>query len=218
MSYLPHIITALLAYLLGSIPSGFLTGKAKGLDIRAMGSGNIGATNAFRLLGKAAGSFVLFADALKGFLACVLVPRVAALPFREGNPAPAGDALLLIAGVCAVLGHNYTCWLRFKGGKGIATSAGVLLAWVPMGLLAIFITWLIVFFASRFVSLASIAAAVVLPFAVWWLHGDRGWIYVAITTGLSALAIFKHRPNIRRLLDGTENRIGSSRPPSEARS
>jgi glycerol-3-phosphate acyltransferase PlsY len=111
--------------------------------------------------------------------------------------------------VFAILGHNYTCWLRFKGGKGVATTAGVLIAWVPFAFLIALATWVVVFAVSRYVSLASIAAAVVLPFAVWGT--DRRIFMVYITTLLSLLVIFKHRTNIQRLIAGTENRIGKKK-------
>ena len=204
------------AYLLGSIPVGYLVGRIRGIDIRSAGSGNIGATNVFRILGKLAGTLVLLADAAKGALACTVVVRTivqwSALTFDPKET----ESIALAAGVAAILGHNYTCWLKFKGGKGIATSAGVLGAIVPIGLAASFTTWLIVFAASRYVSLASISAAVVLPFAVW-LAGGSGQM-VVITAGLSALAVLKHRSNIRRLIDGTENRIGSRQNAGEATS
>ncbi len=116
-----------------------------------------------------------------------------------------------------MLGHNFTCWLNFRGGKGIATSAGVLIAWVPWALLAVFATWLVVFAVSRYVSLASICAAVALPFAVWWLHPARGWLYLAISAALSVLAIIKHRSNIQRLLSGTEHRVGAAKMIEEER-
>lgn len=210
MQSLPYLAIALGSYLAGSIPTGFLAGKLKGVDIRSTGSGNIGATNVFRILGKPAGIAVLLIDALKGFLACDLGVRlVAQLPFADLASIP-GERLKIIAGICAVLGHNYTCWLRFKGGKGIATTAGVLIAWTPLAFLAVLGTWLAVFLASRYVSLASIAAAVALPFLVRWLHGPSPIVW--ITAGLSVLAIYRHKANIQRLLNGTENRFGSKKP------
>ena len=128
------------AYLLGSIPTGFLVARAKGIDIRTVGSGNIGATNAMRVLGKPAGIFVLLMDALKGYAACVcgfavhfqLLTHIPDLPMP--SRARDRDTFAIIAGIFAVLGHNYTCWLKFKGGKGIATSAGVYLALAPLAL------------------------------------------------------------------------------------
>ncbi len=203
-----YIITAVAAYLLGSLPTGFLLGKAKGIDIRTIGSGNIGATNVFRALGKTAGLLVLLVDAAKGFLACWLLAAAAA-SFLHAHPDSAGvsrEWLAIVAGVSAILGHNYTCWLRFKGGKGVATTAGVLLALFPKAFLIGLGVWLLVFALSRYVSLASIVAALVLPFAVW-LCG-AGASLTAVAALLGALAIYKHRTNIQRLCHGTEPRLG----------
>ena len=196
MSYL---LTAVAAYFIGSIPTGYLWARAKGVDIRSVGSGNIGATNVFRILGKGPGIAVLLIDALKGFLPAkyLLIGAVSANQ----------EYLSIVAGLFAVIGHNYTCWLRFKGGKGIATSAGVVLAWVPVALLITLGSWLIVFAVSRYVSLASVLAALVLPIAVF-ATGQPPYM-VGIASLLSALAIYKHRGNIQRLLNGTENRFGS---------
>jgi len=199
------IINVLLAYLAGSIPTGFLFGKARGIDIRQVGSGNIGATNVFRHLGRTAGIVVLLLDGLKGFVAvAVFAPLLAGL-----GPSAADSQIRewfgLSAALAAVLGHNYTCWLYFKGGKGIATSAGVLLALVPASLGIILAVWLIIFAATRYVSLASICASFTLPFAAWATGESKTMI--AVTAGMAVLAIFKHRSNIQRLLAGTENRI-----------
>jgi acyl phosphate:glycerol-3-phosphate acyltransferase len=196
---------ALAAYLMGSIPSGFLVARSRGLDIRASGSGNIGATNVFRVLGKPAGVFVLLVDALKGALACWLLPGAAA--HLAGPAVPVDTELLaLMAGLAAILGHNYTCWLRFKGGKGIATTAGVLLVLMPKAFALAVMIWGIVFAVSRYVSLGSITAACCLPFVVWGTGGSRTMIGLSIA--LCALALWKHQPNIQRLLDGTEHRFG----------
>ena len=196
----PWLLLALglAAYFLGSIPSGFLVAKICGVDIRGVGSGNIGATNAFRVLGRTAGTIVLLYDALKGFAAVRWLP----LLFHGASPEYAP----MVGGFCAILGHNYTCWLKFKGGKGIATSAGVMLALAPLGLAIILSTWLIIFYLSGYVSLASIAAAAVLPFGVWLTGSPRP--VVILTAVVGALAIYKHRPNIKRLMNGTENRFG----------
>jgi glycerol-3-phosphate acyltransferase PlsY len=201
-----YIVTVVVAYVLGSIPTGFLVAKSRGIDIRTVGSGNIGATNVLRALGKPAGAAVLLMDALKGWLAVAV-----AAPLIGRWLAPMADAqtrewFALCAGIAAILGHNYTCWLHFKGGKGIATSAGVVLALVPLALAIILGTWILVFAVTRYVSLASIAAAIVLPFAVW-LTG-RSTTMIVVTAVLAALAVFKHKANIIRLLNGTENRFG----------
>jgi acyl phosphate:glycerol-3-phosphate acyltransferase len=209
---LGYILTALVAYLLGSIPTGFLVAKAKGIDIRTVGSGNIGATNVFRQLGTPAGVFVLLADALKGWLAVAVAAKLFFQWFAPEAGARAGEWFAICAGVMAILGHNYTCWLYFKGGKGIATSAGVLVALVPWALLIILGVWIVVFVATRYVSLASICASFTLPFAVWLTqHGPE---MIAVTAILAALAIYKHKANIKRLLNGTENRIGAKKKPS----
>jgi len=202
VSILGYIATATAAYLLGSIPTGFLVAKARGVDIRTVGSGNIGATNAFRILGKGPGILVLLADALKGWTAVqVAAPVVAQLV----SDAPA-DYLRITAGIAVILGHNYTCWLGFKGGKGIATSAGVLVALVPWALLIILGIFIILFLVTRYVSLGSIAASFALPFATWFTtRHDIG--LTAVTGAMAGLAIYKHRLNIQRLLNGTENRM-----------
>jgi glycerol-3-phosphate acyltransferase PlsY len=196
------MVVAVVAYLLGSLPTGFLMGKARGIDIRTLGSGNIGATNVFRALGIPAGVFVLVVDGLKGYAACAWLVDVA---LRHSSADE--TTLRIIAGLGAVLGHNYTCWLRFRGGKGIATSAGVLAALVPGALLVIGGIWVVVFAFSRYVSLASICASFSLPIATWITRGNLTLILV--TAGMALLAIYKHRANIRRLLQGTEHRIGS---------
>lgn len=203
------IAVVLVSYLLGSLPTGYLAGKLRGVDIRSVGSGNIGATNVFRSLGKTAGIIVLLIDALKGFCACRFVPVLL-------QSAPS-ENIRIAAGVAAILGHNYTCWLRFRGGKGIATSAGVLLGWLPWSLAVVLGIWLVVFAISRYVSLASIVAALVLPLAAWWTHGSPRMVFIATLVG--ALAVYKHRSNIRRLLDGTEHRFRSrsaAAPPAKS--
>ncbi|HVY71239.1 MAG TPA: glycerol-3-phosphate 1-O-acyltransferase PlsY [Verrucomicrobiae bacterium] len=214
MSAGPNILAFVIAYFLGSIPTGYLAGRAKGIDIRTVGSKNIGATNVFRILGKGPGIVVLLVDALKGYLGCKLAPALAEVTFVGGARPLTGEWTIIIAGIGAILGHNYTCWLRFKGGKGVATTAGVMIAFAPMALLMALALWLVVFAASRYVSLASIAAAISLPFATWLAGGSGKFIGIAGSVG--ALAIYKHKANIRRLLDGTENRFGKKSQPSAA--
>lgn len=212
MPFVGYILTAITAYLLGSIPTGFVVGKTRGLDIRTVGSGNIGATNVFRALGTPAGVFVLLADALKGWLAVSVAAVLLARFFVRPLAPSVLESYRLLAGLAAILGHNYTCWLRFKGGKGIATSAGVLLALVPYALLAILGVWLVVVALTRYVSLGSICAAAALPLASWFLQGHDPTL-TGISAGVGALAIFKHKSNIRRLLSGTENKLFSKKPP-----
>jgi glycerol-3-phosphate acyltransferase PlsY len=207
-------ITLIIAYLLGSIPTGFLLAKARGIDIRTVGSGNIGATNVFRYLGKPAGIFVLLVDALKGWVAVAVVAKLILLWWFPNSSPTFHDAIRVCAGLAAILGHNYTCWLHFKGGKGIATSAGVLIALVPKALLIILAVWLVIFLLTRYVSLGSICGSATLPFAQWFTSHNP--IMTGVTTAMAALAIYKHRANIKRLLNGTENRISfKKRPPAE---
>lgn len=212
-----YAATAIAAYVLGSIPTGFLAGKAKGIDIRKTGSGNIGATNVTRALGKKIGVLVLIVDTLKGFLACRLVPLIAMLLAGLHPPAehPLHERLGVLAGVCAILGHNYTCWLKFKGGKGIATTCGVLLALMPIAGLICIGAWLVFLALTRYVSIASIAAAVAVPISAW-LTG-RSSLMIAVALTLGTLAIFKHKDNIHRLIAGTEQRIGSRKPTTSER-
>jgi glycerol-3-phosphate acyltransferase PlsY len=228
---LAYIVVAVAAYLLGSIPTGFLVAKAKGIDIRAVGSGNIGATNAMRVLGKQAGIFVLLMDCAKGFAACFLGVFISIYFFNQLNVTgihsitdsesnsfdEAFNSLAyfpIIAGVFAVLGHNYTCWLKFKGGKGIATTAGVFLALAPWALLIALVVFILAVLVTRYVSVGSIAAGVALPAAVWIMTPDNTFLCI-VTTALGAMAIFKHKKNIQRLLAGTENRLGKKISTSE---
>jgi glycerol-3-phosphate acyltransferase PlsY len=199
----------LAAYFLGSIPTGFLVARAKGIDIRTVGSGNIGATNVFRHLGKPAGVLVLLVDALKGWLAVTVLSKLIGAWIEPSAGALEMEWLAICAGVGAILGHNFTCWLHFKGGKGIATSAGALTALVPGPLLIILGVWIVVFALTRYVSLGSISAAVALPFAC--LLTRQSVTILVVTSVISALAIYKHKPNIKRLLAGTESRIGASK-------
>jgi glycerol-3-phosphate acyltransferase PlsY len=160
-------------------------------------------------LGTKAGIFVLAVDALKGWLAVAVVAGLLGNWFYGTSDLVGRERLEIIAGLAAILGHNYTCWLHFKGGKGIATSAGVLVGLVPGALLIIFGVWVIVFALTRFVSLASIAASFTLPFATW-ITGHTPTM-IAITAAMAALAIFKHKSNIYRLIHRTENRFALKR-------
>jgi glycerol-3-phosphate acyltransferase PlsY len=203
-----YVFTAIVGYLLGSIPTGYLVGKAKGVDLRTVGSGNIGATNVFRTLGKGLGILVLVIDGLKGYAACAWLPdMVFRYLTQKHGPHDAGfyDVLRIAGGLGAVLGHNYTCWLKFKGGKGIATSAGMLAALVPVAFIIILVIWIVMFAVTRYVSVASITGAVALPFAAYFTK-NSGTI-VLVTAFMAALAVYKHRSNIQRLLNGTESRF-----------
>jgi glycerol-3-phosphate acyltransferase PlsY len=224
---LAYIVVAVAAYLLGSIPTGFLVAKAKGIDIRKVGSGNIGATNSMRVLGKPAGIFVLLMDVLKGFGACFLGVLIYIYYFNqfsglhsisESTPFPSqegADHSATIAGVCAVLGHNYTCWLKFKGGKGIATTAGVFLALAPWALLIALIVFILTILVTRYVSVGSICAAIALPAAVWIMAPQNIFLGI-VTTALGVMAIYKHKSNLQRILAGTENRLGKKTANTEA--
>lgn len=206
------IIIAVTAYLLGSIPTGYLVGRAKGIDIRAVGSGNIGATNVFRMVGKTAGVFALIVDGLKGYAACTWLCD--GMLVLLGVSATDTELYRIIAGISAVLGHNFTCWLKFKGGKGIATSAGVFFALAPLAAGIALGAWIVVFALSRYVSIASIAAAVALPATVWLTPNSLPLRIV--TTALGLLAIAKHKTNIERLFNGTERRFGQKTATPEA--
>jgi glycerol-3-phosphate acyltransferase PlsY len=212
VDFLRYGATALGAYLLGSVPTGYLVARARGVDIRTAGSGNIGATNVFRVLGKPAGVAVLLVDFVKGLLACGLLPYLIFPSSQFDLPGVKRILPSVVGGFCAVLGHNYTCWLRFRGGKGIATSAGVLSALVPWALLIIFVEWVALFAVTRYVSLGSIAASFTLPFATWFT--TRNWLLTIVTGAMAALAIYKHRANIQRLLKGTESRFSFKRKES----
>jgi len=201
-------------YLLGSIPTGFLLAKTRGIDIRSVGSGNIGATNVFRALGVPAGVFVLLADAFKGWLAVILSGQVFWAWFYGGGGVQSREWFQIVAAFSAILGHNYTCWLHFKGGKGIATSAGVLIALVPIAFLITLGVWILVLALTRYVSLASVTAAAALPLSTWLTR--QSLTMIVITGTMGALAIYKHKANIQRLLKGTENRIGGGKTASDA--
>jgi acyl phosphate:glycerol-3-phosphate acyltransferase len=219
-----YLIIAFGGYLLGSIPTGYLVAKSRGIDIRTVGSKNMGATNVFRTLGKGPGIFVLLIDAVKGFAAVTLVinfyPELRELlpKIFPGEEMIGGDVRFgfgIVAGIAAVLGHNYTCWLQFKGGKGIATTAGVFLALAPAAVGIAIAIWILAFVATRFVSIASILAAIALPVAVWFTQENLALRVIAIILG--ALAIYKHKANVQRLLNGTENRIQFSKKPEAAK-
>ena len=214
MPYWPFVLTALIAFAAGSIPTGWLVARLFKVDIQAVGSGNIGATNVFRVLGKGAGLFVLGVDALKGALAVLAVPALMGTWFLEMGvkPPEAWVWLPILGGLCSVLGHNYTPWLKFRGGKGIATSAGVLVSLLPIAFGVAFITFLVVLAFTSYVSLASLVAALILPIAAWQTQNDPRLVWLAAV--LAALAFYKHRSNIGRLIAGKENRLGPSNPPS----
>ena len=208
MSYL---LAPIIGYFFGSIPFGFLVARHYGVNILEQGSGNIGATNVSRVLGKKPGLLVFFLDLAKG--AVGVVGSASLTGMISSTAAGSGDVVAicgLLGGVGAILGHNFTFWLKFRGGKGIATTAGVLLGLTPWTFLILITTWGILFKLTRYVSLASISAAAIMPFVTWFI--ESGNIPLTAATGvLGLLAILRHRSNIRRLLNGTENRFQKKR-------
>jgi glycerol-3-phosphate acyltransferase PlsY len=232
-----------IAFLLGSIPFGLIIAHLKGIDIRAHGSGNIGATNVLRVVGKQYGITCLFLDLLKGYLPMVIAINLiqiegkAIVPHLQFLDCCAlqltseqqftGQLALVITALCAVLGHNYSPWVGFKGGKGIATSGGVLLGLMPAAVVLLILIWLIVLAITRYVSLASIAAAAALPILTHygarfhknsegislWEAGTWNKPLFTFTVVIAVLAIWKHRSNLQRLREGTEPRLGSKKNP-----
>ncbi|MEY5063199.1 MAG: Glycerol-3-phosphate acyltransferase [Verrucomicrobiota bacterium] len=188
-----------LGFLLGSLPCGYWLARSKGVDIRKKGSGNIGATNVGRILGKEWGYLVFALDALKGWLAVWLA----------GEFLQAGDNWTVITGMAAVTGHVFSPWLNFKGGKGVATSAGVLLGLAPAALFWTAAVWGVSFAIKRIVSVSSLLAAAAFPFLVMWLEPGRPVLSVA-AWALAALVWYRHRDNLQRLAQGKEN--GFSQP------
>lgn len=215
------VLILLAAYLIGAIPFGYLVARiVKGIDIRQHGSGNIGATNVGRVLGWGWFFPVFFLDVLKGAGPVLLARLLADRPEWIGSTADYAHALPALAGLAAILGHMWPMYLGFRGGKGVATSAGVIGVLTPIPTLSAFAGWLVVILLTRYVSASSIAAAIVLcavRFIEVWPSPFSP--ENAIVTGLclvgAALIIARHRSNIGRLLKGTEPKIGQRRPPSE---
>lgn len=198
----PWLLSLSVAYLLGSIPSGYLLVRlVRKQDIRSVGSGNIGATNVLRSGAKGLGIATLLIDLLKGLVAVLFARHL----------APVNYDLQVASAVCAVLGHVFPVWLGFRGGKGVATALGVFLALTPRAALIALAIFALVVLLTRFVSLASIAGAAVMPIAGIALAPSRSPIVVGGFLLLSLLVIAKHHSNIRRLLAGTENRFGSGK-------
>jgi glycerol-3-phosphate acyltransferase PlsY len=206
------LFSILAGYLIGSIPFGLLLARLKGIDIREHGSKNIGATNVWRVCGPKFGLPVFLLDAVKG-AGSVFLGRWLAVHFAGGAEwAPIAAAL------ACLVGHSFPVWLKFKGGKGVASSLGVLLALLPLEGLGALLVWIIVFYSSRYVSLASLASAVVLPIfavAAQLLQWGHGWPSVGFAVLVSLLVIIRHKANIQRLLAGTENRFGRKAKPAD---
>ncbi len=198
-------------YLIGSVPWGYLFARGCGLDIRCEGSGNIGATNVWRVMGRGWGLTTFALDFLKVPLALLLV----AFLIRSRLPVEGCSRELarLLAFLGAVLGHNFPVWLGFRGGKGVATSAGGMLALMPLPFMVVACAWGIGFAALRIVSLASLVAAVLFPLAVWFFHRqDR--LFQALALALALMTIWRHRANIGRLVQGTEHQWKRKEPPT----
>lgn len=205
----PIVAAAVASYLLGAIPTSHWVAKGvAGVDLRTVGSGNLGATNLFRQLGWKYAIPVGLFDTLKG-----------AIPVAVFGPwANLGTAGCVLLGVVAVLGHAFSVFVGFKGGKGVATGGGIVLGLAPWAFLATLLVWAVTVRLSGYVSLGSILAALALPPAVWFFHPEhRGSGAIRWLVALSLLVVWMHRANIRRLLAGTENRFGSrARPPVDA--
>ena len=199
------------SYLLGSIPFGYLAGRLVGIDIRQAGSGNVGATNVVRVLGKGYGYPVFALDFLKGFGAVKISMLMApGQPPEWNSPEIVG----ILAAMFSVLGHLYPPWLEFKGGKGVATSAGALLALTPVATLIGVAIWIIVFWLTRYVSLASITAAVVLPIVILVVRShdqNNGKPLVYSSACVAVVIVWRHRSNLSRLIQGTEPRFTRKR-------
>jgi len=193
-SYLKEILLLAGAYLLGSVPTGLLLAKAMGVNIRETGSGNIGATNVYRTMGRKVGILTLLGDALKGVIP-VLVAKWLDLP----------DLWVAAIGLAAFLGHVYTVFLGFKGGKGVATALGVFLATSPLSVACALVVFALILYKWRFVSLASISAAALIPLIVRLVEGKQELIIMSIV--IAGIVIFRHRENIARLRAGTESRF-----------
>ncbi|WP_337872871.1 glycerol-3-phosphate 1-O-acyltransferase PlsY [Ignavibacterium sp.] len=210
----------ILSYLVGSIPTSIIISKAvRGIDIRNYGSGNAGGTNVMRVLGWRHGILVIFLDALKGAIAVVLVARLhyGGLPFQNVSPFDDFTLVQIIAGISAVIGHIWTVFAGFRGGKGIATALGMLLMIITIDMLIAVGIFLIVVSISRYVSLGSIVSAMAVPLSmifrenVLHTHIEGYNTLLPFVIGVSLLVIFTHRKNLIRLLNGTENKLSFSK-------
>jgi glycerol-3-phosphate acyltransferase PlsY len=204
---LTFAILVIASYLLGSIPFGYLAGRMAGIDIRNCGSGNVGATNVIRTLGKGYGYPVFALDFLKGLGAVKMSILIATRMQSEWNPP---EMFGIVAAISSVLGHSFPVWLGFKGGKGVATSAGALFGLAPVAALVGVAIWIVTFWLTRFVSVASIAAAAALPFVILittWLSRTTGRLLFYSSVCLAVVVIWRHRSNLSRLIHGTEPRF-----------
>ena len=204
------LLIVVMSYLLGSIPFGYLLVRIfRGQAVRQTGSGNIGATNVARTGSKGLAIATLLLDAFKGYAAVTIAFW---LGTRSVSDPRRVYFLAALAGVCAILGHMFPVWLRFKGGKGVATAVGVFLGIAPTAILVVLVLFVVIVGLTRYVSLGSMVGAAVFPIAAWWLNpSTRTAPVVLLITASSLLIIVRHRDNIRRLLAGNENRLGSSK-------
>ena len=198
---LNYIITALVGYLFGAIPFAVIIAKSCGVDIFKAGSGNPGATNVKRSCGKFAGNLCFLLDALKGFLAASFPYWIKYFGVSLNNP----EILIYVGLASAIVGHSFSIFIKFKGGKGVAVTIGGLLFVMIIPILIGLALWVVVFYASRYVSLASIVMAVSLPVSSGFFYGNSIALYVAIA--IAVIIVYRHRSNISRLLKGTENRF-----------
>jgi len=212
-----YLIVAAVAYLLGSIPFGYLLVRIfRGEDIRQTGSGNIGATNVVRSGAKGLGIATLALDAIKGALAVGLAALVAGSKYNLcgdffQHPCAPALRLMSLAAICAVLGHVFPVWLRFKGGKGVATALGAFCVLFPKVILVSLVIFILVVAITRYVSLGSILGAIAFPVAAYFMQ-NADWLSLFLASGVSLIIVLKHHQNISRLLAGTENRFGGSKP------
>ncbi|MDD5670641.1 MAG: glycerol-3-phosphate 1-O-acyltransferase PlsY [Candidatus Omnitrophica bacterium] len=194
-------IFIILAYFLGSIPFGLIIGRlVRGIDVRQHGSGNVGATNVFRVVGKKWGILVLFLDALKGY-AAVAVPV-----WTNAQVAP---PVLMLTGIVAILGHSFSIWLKLKGGKGVATSLGVFLGLAAYPTLLAFAVFILVFMVSRIISISSLSAAIVFPIILFYVYRFEAlfiWLF-PVSILLAVFIFYTHRANILRLMKGEEKKL-----------
>ncbi|MBN1595639.1 glycerol-3-phosphate 1-O-acyltransferase PlsY [candidate division FCPU426 bacterium] len=189
------------SYVLGSLPSAYLYAAMRGVDIRKVGSGNPGATNVVRVFGVLPGILVLLLDAAKGFAAVQWLPHL--------TPVADADWLRVGCGLAAIAGHTYTVFLRFKGGKGVATACGVFLGLAPQSALLALVPFVLVVAVTRYISAGSLAAALLFPPIIWFMGegGQNAIVFImAVATGM--MIILRHRANIHRILKGTENKFG----------
>jgi glycerol-3-phosphate acyltransferase PlsY len=216
----PLLIALVVGYLLGSLPFGYLVARAKGVNIFEVGSKNPGATNVRRCLGSGAGNLVLILDALKG-AAAVFAPwgyRLLMKNHAAVNGAPTFDAVdygyFAIAGlVGSLLGHSFSCFTGFRGGKGVATGAGGFAVLFPLGAALAIVVWLVTLAITRYASVASMLAAASLPFAAYSFSRPRDPALIAVSAAVAIFVILRHRANIVRLRCGTELKVGQNKTP-----